>query len=270
MSTVRVETAFKPSLYGFHFKNRFDFELGDVGWGSRRCVENVVTGGLSQAVYYGRVHHLCGGMCWAALDRYFRNTPGPIPPDRDPPAVGSPLLQELFDRQVDTLANGALVAKCWDWMNRPNEGHWYDGSASIGHLVQSEEWPHTKDWLDRGFPVSLCLIRVRGIWEGGGASVWDNHQVLAWGYRFDDSSNRVELLLYDPNYPDANDVVIAFTLGRPHSKLSMSHSRGDSVRGFFEWRYDRTMIYVPKAVPRRRRDVRTALAWLLLDGTSFT
>jgi len=276
MSAVHVETRFRPRLNGFHFKNDFNVSVGDIAWDRDRCATVtaiVLTGGLAALAWPAQVTHLCGGMCWAALDRYFCNTPGGIPADTSPPANGTPLFRELFDRQLDSLtANGSLAAKCWDWMFRPNEGHTLD-RASVGHLTQAEEWPRVKDLLDRGFPASLCLVRVQeneltGIFKAFG-DIWKNHQVLAWGYHFDASTQRGTLPIYDPNYPDDDNVTLGFTLGQSQSRLSATHSSGqkeDAFRGFFEWAYDRTMTVPPEqAWLRRRRD--PALDWMLLGGT---
>ena len=265
MAVVRVETSFRPHWHGFHFKNQFDASLGDIAWDRARCAtvtEIILTGGLAALAWPTSIDHLCGGMCWAALDRYFGNSPCIIPGDTSPPENGTPLFEELFDRQVDTLvAHGSLPGRCWDWMTRPDEGHPTD-RHSIGHLTQSEEWPRVKDLLDRGFPVSLCVIRERGFIE-----IWKNHQVIAWGYTFDNLTKRVELYIYDPNFPDCDDVTLGFTLGQSHSRLSAKHSKGDKFRGFFCWNYDRTMTYVPpeRAFRRRRRD--PALDWMLLEAT---
>jgi len=90
--------------------------------------------------------------------------------------------------------------------------------------------------------------------------------VIAWGYSFDDATQRVELYIYDPEYPDCDTVTLGFTLGQNHSRLSAKHSKGDKFRGFFSWEYDQTMIYVPpeRAWPRRRHD--SVLDWMLLEG----
>ena len=49
----------------------------------------VITGGL------------CGGMCFAALDRYF--TGREIPKITTPPKDGTPLFEEILRRQIDSL-----------------------------------------------------------------------------------------------------------------------------------------------------------------------
>lgn len=265
MTVVRVDTTFRPHWHGFHFPNDFNVSLGDIAWDRDRCTTItgiVLTGGLAALAWPRKIDHLCGGMCWAALDRYFGHRPGIIPLTTSSPDNGTPLFKELFDRQLDALvAHGSLPGRCADWMARPDEGHWHD-RHSIGHLTQSEEWPHAKDLLDRGFPASLCVIRVRGFID-----VWKNHQVTAWGYTFDNATRRVELYIYDPNYPDHDDVTLGFTLGQSQSRLSPQHSKGDPFRGFFCWDYDRPMPYVPpeQAFRRRRRD--PALDWMLLEGT---
>lgn len=270
MSILREESTFRPRIHGFHFVNSFDASPAEVAWDRDRCatVKAIVfSGGLAGILAWPESIGLCGGMCWGALDRYFGHREGCIPQDKAPPGLRTPLFRELFDRQLDTLvAHGSLIGRCWDWMNRPDEGHWHD-RTSIGHLTQADEWPRTKDLIDRGFPASLCVIKVRGPMEGGGFEVWSNHQVLAWGYEFDDQARRVKLKLYDPNYPDADDVSLSFTLGQDHSKLSAVHSRGDDVRGFFNWSYDKEMILIPPDRALRRRTLDPALHWMLFSGS---
>jgi hypothetical protein len=269
MATTRVNTVFRPGLHGFHFRNTFNASLADILFNQSRCEEVtaiILTGGLAALTWPTRIEHLCGGMCWAALDRYFGHTANPVPADTTPPAVNTPLFLEIFGRQVDTLAaHGSLPERFCDWMNRPDRGHVFD-RTSIGHLVQSEEWPALKGWLDRGIPVSLAVVRERGLVEGGGIKVWDNHQVLAWGYSYNDQTKRVEICIYDPNYPDADDVTLGITLGQSKSRLSATHSCGDPLRGFFCWDYDRPMVYVSPADPRRSRARALGLEWLLLSG----
>jgi hypothetical protein len=264
MTVVRVETTFRPRWHGFHFRNQFDVSLGEIAWNQDRCgtvAAIVFTGGLAAIAWPKGINKLCGGMCWAALDRYFAHRTDRIPSTTSPPDSGTPLFKELLGRQLDTLvAHGSLPGKCWDWMTRPDEGHLTD-RHSIGHLTQTEEWPRVKDLLDKGFPASLGVIRVRSLTD-----VWKNHQVIAWGYSFDEATRRVELDIYDPEYPDCDNVTLGFTLGQSHSRLSAKHSKGDQFRGFFVWDYDQTMIYVPpeRAWPRRRHD--PVLEWFLLEG----
>lgn len=265
MSLVRVETTFRPHLHGFHFKNAFDAPLGEIAYDRDRCgtiTAIIMSAGIAALAWPVKIERLCGGMCWAALDRYFHDPLIPIPPDTSPPGAGTPLFKELFERQLDSLvANGNLPAQCWDWMTRPDHGHWHD-RHSIGHLTQTEEWPPIKDLLDHGIPASICMVCVRGC-----VSVWKNHQVVAWGYTYNESTRRVELLIYDPNYPNDDSISLGFTLGQSKSHLSARHSRGDDFRGLFYWHYDRAMIYVSteQARPRRARD--HSLDWMLLEGT---
>ena len=81
---------FLPSRYGFHFANRWPpnpartievgpitIPIGDVGRG------------------------LCGGMAFAARDRFDRGEDAPA--QTEPPTPGEPLFKEIVDRQFDSF-----------------------------------------------------------------------------------------------------------------------------------------------------------------------
>jgi hypothetical protein len=120
MAIEESHTTFKPSKHGFHFKNSFK----------------------------GPIQGLCGGMVWAALDRYFGNVNKPIPGNTEPPEPDLETLSlleegqqwsnltppqdeilnlyfEILKRQVDCLRVYELIQKIMDWMGRPNHGHWH-------------------------------------------------------------------------------------------------------------------------------------------------
>ncbi len=222
MAKEEKHTVFKPSVHGFHFHNSFHMLtlpfLGDKNIG------------------------LCGGMVWAALDRYYGHTRKPIPPRTTQPPTGGNIFNELFGRQLDSMrlsvTGSEILNECLEWMARPNEGHILHPLHSIGYLVQKDEWPAVKALLDKGYPASLCLITVR---VGNPAK---NHQVLAIGYIWDKSKKAVKIEVYDPNFPD-EIVTLSFNLGRKNSKLSAKHSKGKPFRGFFHWSYDKKRIAPP-------------------------
>jgi hypothetical protein len=137
MPIRRGATGFIASRNGFKFGNSFTlrpslFKIDFGSWGMG----------------------LCGGMCFSALDRYFRANPPP--PDTTPPKDGTPLFEELFQRQMENLflplyAWGGppnTFEKTIDWQWRPDEGHSLL-KHSVGFLTK-EEWRDVRRSLERG------------------------------------------------------------------------------------------------------------------------
>ena len=223
MAITEKRTAFKPSLHGFHFKNEFDVAISFEG------------------IDFGSIEmKLCGGMAWAALDRFFGHVEAPIPPDTQPPEAWSPLFKELFGRQWDCMRGMNLIEKFLEWMCRPNKHHWHDIRTSVGELTQKEEWPTIKSLLDSGYPVSMGLVTVREFEDPT-----RNHMVLATGYQLDDSNGHLTINIYDPYFPNEDWVTISIILDQKDYELSAQHSRGAPLRGFFHWPYDKPLVYVP-------------------------
>src|SRR5262245_13520390 len=108
---TKASTGFLPSKNGFHFANNFTLKPQAFGF-------QVASWDMG----------LCGGMCFAALDRFFPNTTPP--PDTTPPKDGTPLFEEIFDRMLDNLVTptGEVIGpkviyeKVSDWQLRPDEG----------------------------------------------------------------------------------------------------------------------------------------------------
>ena len=80
--------------------------------------------------------------------------------------------------------------------------------------------------LDKGTPCPLGLIRVK---TKDLSKLGENHQVLATGY--DISNDMLTLFIYDPNYPDLDDVSISFRLAG--ESLQGTQSTGETLRAFF-------------------------------------
>jgi hypothetical protein len=214
---------FRPSQHGFRFVNRFaGTPLPIAGTGLEK--------GLRLPEEFG----LCGGMSFAAADYFLAGRA--MPPDSTPPERGSSLYDYLYGRQVSTLAPAGMQAlKFLEWMGLPEAGS--DGThartlAELGEIVEA---------LDRGEPVLLGLVLVgRGeaaSEENRRQAIWQNHQVLAYAARRLPMSV-VELSIYDPNYPQRDDVTIR-VIGEPEVRMSrlVPRGRATAVRGFFRMPY---------------------------------
>jgi hypothetical protein len=174
---------FHPSRHGFAFTNRwpagpaFEWRAGYLRIG----IGEVADG-------------LCGGMCFAAADRFLR---GEAPPtDVAPPARGTPLFDEIARRQLDSLEFGVVPLRFWWTAARLRAGRW------VGH-DQVREWRAIRAELDAGRPAMVGLVRSAA---ASPFALTVNHQVLAFAYEA--GSAEATLRIYDPNHPTRDDVAI--------------------------------------------------------------
>ena len=175
---------FLPSTHGLHFANRFPpgptltfgpidprwFGIGDASAG------------------------LCGGMAWFVRERFEAGLPVPL--ETAAPANGSPLFRALVRRQLLSL----------DWLRTPLI-FWWMGAISAERASRRTldiELPKVRADIDGGHLAMVGLVRHQGI------SPWAltrSHQVLAYAYETD--GDAVTLRIYDPNFPDRDDLTAA-------------------------------------------------------------
>jgi hypothetical protein len=208
---------FLPSANGLQFANRFPsgptamfgpidprwFGIGDASAG------------------------LCGGMSWYVRERFEGGMP--IPVDTDPPVNGSPLFQALVRRQVQSLDWLRLPLRFYDLSAfRPRFATWLSGlRPPLGELVRDREWPRVRAEIDAGRLATLGLVRAA---SANPLALTANHQVLAYGYRVEPSS--VAVRVYDPNWPDRDDVEERMILDQGAAPRFES-STGEPLLGFF-------------------------------------
>jgi hypothetical protein len=228
----------KPSVHGFKFVNNFS------GYPLPFSIPNLPNLSDVKSAY-----GLCGGMSCAAYD--FLLAGRGIPSDITAPTRGSTLHQYLYRRQVDTFgAFGKYIAKFAQWMVLPDD-------TVLGTQKRTyDEFEEIRAKLDDGNAVVLGLVYVSG---NDSLEIWNNHQVLAYGYS-ELSATTIDINIYDPNYPQKDDVVIraervpvgtTFIPGVPLRKRTilgfrctqMVSDRNMNVRGFF------AMPYVPVVPP---------------------
>jgi hypothetical protein len=203
---------FLPSRAGFRFANRWPpgparvialgpirMPIGDVGRG------------------------LCGGMAFAARDRFERGEDGPL--DDSPPAFGQPLFVEVVDRQFASFGWLFLVPLRF-WL------------ASIGSQASRDRgtvrdaWPAIKASIDVGRPPMIGLVRKAG-WNPLAADF--GHQVVA--YRYDESAAAVEIGIYDPNFPGRDDVTLTMER-RADGAYGLAQSTGEPLLGILALPFD--------------------------------
>ena len=180
--------SFVPSQHGFKFVNRFSGYPFPFTVPQLPGLPDVPKG-------YG----LCGGMSSAAAD--FLLSGRSFPPIADIPEAASSMHQYLFRRQVDSFGRlGDALLKVARWTALP------DGGKRGTFHRSYEEFRKLRARLDKSEPAVLALIYDRAnspkeIIQ----NIWNNHQVLAFGY-FQDMGRNAKINVYDPNYPGRDDV----------------------------------------------------------------
>lgn len=202
---------FLPTRHGLHFANRFPpgptIRVGplDPRW--------IGVGDAKDG--------LCGGMVFTARDLFEAGVGVPL--DREPPANGSPRFKSIVRRQVQSL----------DWMRLPFR-FWLKSAlgASFGgdraRVTYEKDWPKVRRQIDEGRLVMIGLVRVGG-WNP--FRLTGNHQVMAYGYAEDGQG--VTLRIYDPNWPDRDDVTVTLHLDPALRPTGLEQSTGEPVLGWF-------------------------------------
>lgn len=232
---VRVP-GFVPSTSGFHFANRFasaPFWRRGIGPMVRVDVGDVANG-------------LCGGMTFVAADLHLEGVPSP--PDLDPPPPGSGLWSRIRRRQGDSFDGGRLPLRFYGLASPLRPARETRLAASLGRLgidlhsrtwvMVAREWPRIRRDLDAGRLVAIGLLRAV---SANPFALTRNHQVLAYGYDLD--GPRLTLRIYDPNWPDTDDVTLALDVSDAAGAAAPEYSQRDGpVLAFFRapYRRDRT------------------------------
>ncbi len=202
---------FRPSRHGLHFVNRF--EPGRV----QRLLEpnNDVMG-------------MCGGMSFVVRDLFDRRIDPP--PDREPPARGSRRFRSLYRRQFESFDWFRLPLRFWVLAAlHPDQRTWWSRllrSRPLGELVRTDEWPRIRAEIDAGRLAQIGLVRDRSF---NPLRLTRNHQVLAYGYLAEPDG--VTIRVYEPNWPDRDDVEVRMALDGDLPRFSQS--TGEPLHGFF-------------------------------------
>ncbi len=202
---------FTPSDHGFHFANSWPagptIQFGPL---DPRVV------GIGDAST-----GLCGGMVYTVADLFVAGLP--VPPDREPPANGSARFASIVRRQVESLSWLSVPARFW---MRMALGGSFGGDRARSTFER--EWPRAKAELDAGRLVPIGLVRVAAV---DPRNLTKNHQAIAWGYAED--GRGVTLRLYDPNWPDRDDVTITLHVDEALRPTGLTQSTGEPLLGWF-------------------------------------
>jgi len=207
----RAVDGFRPSIHGFHFANAWPHgPTVKIGPLDPRWI------GIGDAA-----DGLCGGMVYAAADLFISGVP--VPGDRSPFPNGSSRFRAVVRRQVESLFWLTVPLRFW---LRSAIGGSFGGDRAKATL--DREWPKAKAALDAGRLVLIGLIRVA---SADPRALTLDHQVLAYGYAED--GRGVTLRLYDPNWPDRDDVTITIHLDPALRPAGLSQSTGEPLLGWF-------------------------------------
>jgi hypothetical protein len=195
---------FLPTLHGLHFANRWPsgptVRLGAID--PRRVGIGDASAGL------------CGGMAFTVRDLWEH---GVLPPlDAEPPANGSPRFTSIVRRQVQSLDWLRLPVRFWVNAIRPD----------LAEHTRDVEWPRIRAEIDAGRLAQVGLVRATGL---NPRALTQNHQVLAYAY--DATDEDVTLRIYDPNWPDRDNVVVRMSLRG--EEPTFEQTTGEPLHGFF-------------------------------------
>ena len=179
---------------------------------------------------------LCGGMAFTVRDYYEAGRPPPS--DTTPPGAGSPLFEYLVARLLASFHLPLGIARYLELMSplRPDGETLLTAQGPIhgrAWTMIRDEWPRVQSELDAGHPAALGLIKVK---SDRPQDLGRNHQVLAYGYDLDGMN--LTLCLYDPNYPDQDDVRMSVSLADPSRPTPVTYApAAETVYCFFSTPY---------------------------------
>jgi hypothetical protein len=202
---VAYPLEFLPSRNGFHFINSFS------GYMLPFTVPF-----LSDSKVQGP-YGLCGGMSAGAID--FLLAGREIVADKEPPKRGTKLHRYLFRRAMDSFAMGESILRFARWMLLPDDG--MNGTCRL----MLKEWEKIRDVLDQKRLVPIGQLRAKAAnIQQVSRDVWNNHQVMAYGYR-ENPDGSFDIRIYDPNCPNADDVFIHI------ARIQVGEENGQPVFG---------------------------------------
>ncbi len=216
---------FLPSASGFHFANAFPPQPAlRIGW------RGLVELGIGDAAA-----GLCGGMCYTVRDLFEAGVKPP--PDVAPPVAGN-RFDYIVRRQVDSLDWLRVPLRFYDLQAlRPKQVTWWSrllGRQGHAAIMVRDEWPRVRRDLDAGRLSVVGLIKLTSL---DPRLLGRNHQVVAYGYDLDPS--RLILRIYDPNYPDRDDIELRLKLPAGPGPAQLEYSTGEQVVCFFRATYRR-------------------------------
>lgn len=206
---------FKPSRHGLHFLNSF---------ASGRVQRLFGVGGATMG--------LCGGMSFVVRDLFDQRIDPP--PDTTAPVRGTPYYRSLFRRQLESFDWLRLPLRFWTLIALHRDpATWWSRllrRRPRGQHSIDREWPRIRAEIDAGRLAQVGVIRDL---SANPFNLTRNHQVLAYGYRVEPGG--VTIRIYEPNWPDRDDVELRADLSGGTPRLSQS--TGESLHALFLTRF---------------------------------
>lgn len=234
---------FLPSTHGFKFSNAFPKHTPHT---------TIRVGPADLAI--GDAHKgLCGGMVYAVRDYYHAGLR--VPPHRVGP-IGGVLYDYLVARLYDSFALPLGWTEYLRLMSRSCEPGERARTAYFTAMNAIEAD------IRRGWPSPIGLIQVI---TDDPFKVGENHQVLVYGY--EKNGTAIRLKIYDPNYPEADDITLSFDTNQFPASFQYSRRPGGDGRilSFFCHQYQMRqppgVSQIPPWVDLPQRDV-------IAEGTS--
>ena len=203
---------FRPTTHGLHFANRFPsgptIRFGPL---DPRII------GVGDAAA-----GLCGGMSFTVRDLFEAGIAPP--PDIGPPDNGSPRFKSLVRRQVQSLDWFRLPLRFYNFMAfRPFVIRRSRAEASVRGQV-----PRIQAEIDAGRLPIVGIVRAA---SNNPVQLTHNHQVIAFAYA-EDGEGGGYLRLYDPNWPDRDDIELRYRRSSERS-WSVEQTTGEPLFAFF-------------------------------------
>jgi hypothetical protein len=207
-----VVPGFLPSKSGLHFINSFP---GGIPLLSINVLGvQIPIGDASNG--------LCGGMGFTIRDYFEAGLP--IPYDTTPPTSGI-LFDFLVHRLFDSFNLPLGPTKYMHLMDPalPDHETSFSSAGLAPHgrawVMINEEWPKIRSDIDSGHlsPIGLVTIKSADPFKMG-----ENHQVLAYGYELDGTN--LSIRVYDPNFPNINNITISLSIADPRQSTSVGYS----------------------------------------------
>jgi hypothetical protein len=213
---------FRPTTHGFPFPNWYPpgSPVVEVPTPFGRLKFGDANGGL------------CGGMVFAALDLYLFGVPRPLEPT-------PPVYKYFCKRLLESWNLPFGVLKYYDWQRRAGASKVVAGVPLVAGVTRltAAEWPRIKAAIDSGVPAALGLVNACSF---SPRQLCRNHQVLAYGYDWNEATGDLAVKVYDPNYPNDDTMDLRVNLADPDREELVTHGcEGKTVRGFFLTEYRR-------------------------------
>ena len=208
---------FRPSRHGLHFPNTFEPGLA-----------------LRLLQPGAKVMGLCGGMAYVVRDLFERQIDPPA--GRDVPRRGSARYKAIYRREVESFDWFRLPIRFWVWSAlHPDKPTWWSrllGRRPLPELTLRDEWPRIRAQIDAGELAMVGLVRGAAF---DPRKLTQNHQALAYGYRVE--PRLIAIRIYDPNYPDSDDVEARIVLPDGNGPPKVESWPPEPLRGFFSAKY---------------------------------